>query len=64
MFALWTQHDTVLHNLALPGDTATGSEHVSGLITRPGSGTDALPRLTPEFIDPISSALICSGPLR
>lgn len=34
LFAFWTQHDTVIHNLAVPGNTATGTEHVSGLITR------------------------------
>jgi len=40
--ALWTQHDTVISNLAVPGDTATGTEAVSGLDSRvwlPGGGT-------------------------
>ena len=40
--ALWTQHDTVIHNLAIPGDASSGTEHVSGLVTRvftPGGGT-------------------------
>lgn len=40
--ALWTQHDTVISNLAVPGDQATGTESVSGLLTRvwlPGGGT-------------------------
>ncbi len=40
--ALWTQHDTVINNLAVPGDLATGTEQVSGLGTRvwrPGGGT-------------------------
>jgi hypothetical protein len=40
--ALWTQHDTVIHNLAVPGDVATGTEKDSGLITRvwlPDGGT-------------------------
>lgn len=40
--ALWNQHDTVIHNLAVPGDDTTGTEHVSGLLTRtwlPGGGT-------------------------
>jgi hypothetical protein len=40
--ALWTQHDTVISNLAVPGDQATGTESSSGLITRvwlPGGGT-------------------------
>ncbi|GAA2165906.1 hypothetical protein FHX52_0921 [Humibacillus xanthopallidus] len=39
---LWTQHDTVIHDLAVPGDTSTGAEKVSGLETRawlPGGGT-------------------------
>src|SRR3954469_1827792 len=40
--ALWTQHDTVISNLAVPGDQATGTEQVSGLDSRvwlPGGGT-------------------------
>ena len=40
--ALWTQHDTVISNLAVPGDQATGTESSSGLLTRvwlPGGGT-------------------------
>ena len=40
--ALWTQHDTVISNLAVPGDLATGTESSSGLLTRvwlPGGGT-------------------------
>ena len=40
--ALWTQHDTVIHNLAVPGDVTTGTEQVSGLQSRvwvPGGGT-------------------------
>ena len=40
--ALWNQHDTVIHNLAVPGDDTTGTEHVSGLLTRTwlrGGGT-------------------------
>ena len=40
--ALWTQHDTVVHDLAVPGDLATGTEQVSGLGSRvwlPGGGT-------------------------
>jgi hypothetical protein len=39
---LWTQHDTVISNLAVPGDQSTGTESSSGLITRvwvPGGGT-------------------------
>lgn len=42
LVALWTQHDTVIHNLGVPGDIASGTEHVSGLGTRawaPGGGT-------------------------
>jgi hypothetical protein len=42
LVALWTQHDTVIHNLAVPGDVATGTEKDSGLITRvwlPDGGT-------------------------
>jgi hypothetical protein len=40
--ALWTQHDTVIDDLAVPGDVASGTEKDSGLITRvwlPGGGT-------------------------
>lgn len=39
---LWVQHDTIIHNLAVPGDLSTGTVKVSGLITRawvPGGGT-------------------------
>lgn len=42
LVALWTQHDTVIHNLSIPGDDTSGIEHVSGLGTRiwvPGGGT-------------------------
>ena len=40
--AFWTQDDTTVHNLAVPGDAATGTEHISGLTFRvwlPGGGT-------------------------
>ena len=40
--ALWTQHDTVIDNLAVPGDTSTATESQSGLLTRvwlPDGGT-------------------------
>jgi len=40
--ALWTQHDTVIHDLAVPCDVATGTEHIGGLSTRvwlPKGGT-------------------------
>ena len=39
---LWAQHDTVLHDLAVPGDVATGNIQFSGLVTRawrPSGGT-------------------------
>lgn len=39
---LWTQHDTVLHDLSVPGDTVSGTIKTSGLETRawlPGGGT-------------------------
>jgi len=42
LFAWWTQRDTVIHDLSVPGDVASGIEHVSGLGTRvwlPGGGT-------------------------
>jgi len=42
LVALWTQHDTVIQNLSVPGDIESGTEHVSGLGTRtwlPGGGT-------------------------
>jgi len=57
LFALWTQHDTVIHDLAVPGDDATGTEHVTGLDTRawlPGGGTiitDAGTLIFPEGTD-------------
>jgi hypothetical protein len=40
--APWVQHDTVLHNLAVPGDLGTGTVKTSGLMTRvwlSGGGT-------------------------
>ena len=39
---LWNQHDTVLHDLAVPGDVGTGTTSFSGLWTRvwaPSGGT-------------------------
>ena len=30
--ANWTQHDTLIHNLAVPGDVSTGTEMITGLI--------------------------------
>src|SRR5215212_3624938 len=42
LVALWTQHDTVIQNLSIPGDIESGTEHVSGLGTRtwlPDGGT-------------------------
>jgi hypothetical protein len=42
LVALWTQHDTVIHNLSVPGDIESGTAHVSGLGTGtwlPGGGT-------------------------
>lgn len=39
---LWVQHDTVIHNVAVPGDLSTGTIKVSGLgfrAWRPGGGT-------------------------
>jgi hypothetical protein len=38
----WTQHDTVIHDLAVPGDLGTGTTKISGLLTRawgPAGGT-------------------------
>jgi len=40
--AAWIQHDTVIHNLAVPGDPGTGTIRLTGLLTRawlPGGGT-------------------------
>jgi hypothetical protein len=40
--ATWTAHDTVIHNLATPGDDTSGTEKVSGSYMRifvPGAGT-------------------------
>jgi hypothetical protein len=40
--ALWTQHDTVIDNLAVPGDLSTGTESLSGVESRvwlPDGGT-------------------------
>ena len=32
--ATWTQHDTVKHDLAVPGDVTSGTTHISGLFAR------------------------------
>ena len=39
--ALWRQHDTIIHNLAVPGDQDTGTESHSGLwrVWLPDGGT-------------------------
>jgi hypothetical protein len=40
--ATWTQHDTVKHDLAVPGDVTSGTTHISGLFSRvtgPNGGT-------------------------
>ena len=39
---LWIQHDTVLHNLSIPGDVDSGITRITGLTSRfylPGGGT-------------------------
>jgi hypothetical protein len=41
----WVERDTILHNLSVPGDLATGTIKTTGLITRvwqPGRGTVVL----------------------
>lgn len=40
--ATWTQHDTIVDDLTVPGDLSTGITHLSGLFTRvtgPNGGT-------------------------
>ena len=40
--ARWDQHDTVIHDLAVPGDAGTGVSQISGRMSRvylPGGGT-------------------------
>ena len=40
--ATWTQHDTVKHDLSMPGDVTSGTTHISGLfarVTGPNGGT-------------------------
>jgi hypothetical protein len=60
LVALWNQHDTVIHNLAVPGDDTSGTEHVSGMFTRawmPGGGTiitDAGTMITDTDGNPLS----------
>ncbi len=42
LVALWTQHDTDVQNVAVPGDTSTGTESLSGVLARvwlPDGGT-------------------------
>src|SRR5215217_7300999 len=61
---LWRQHDTVIQNLAVPGDLSTGTTQVSGLDSRvwaPGGGT-ILTDAGQLIIDPASDeALKASG---
>ena len=60
LVALWNQHDTVIHNLSVPGDDTSGTEHVSGMFTRawmPGGGTiitDAGTMITDADGNPLS----------
>ena len=38
----WSQHDTIIHDLSVPGDLDSGSTKITGLMTRalaPGGGT-------------------------
>lgn len=38
----WLQHDTIIHDLSVPGDLSTGTVKITGLLTRawvPGGGT-------------------------
>ena len=40
--APWVQHDTIIHNLSVPGDLSTGTLNITGLLMRawvPGGGT-------------------------
>lgn len=34
----WTQHDTIIHNLSVPGDLSTGTIKQTGLLTKVTSG--------------------------
>lgn len=47
LVALWAQHDTVIHDLAVPGDITTGTEHVTGLDTRACCPAEARSAPTP-----------------
>jgi hypothetical protein len=38
----WTQDDTVIHNLAVPGDLSTGTEKIAGLIRVSSGGSTIL----------------------
>jgi hypothetical protein len=62
---LWRQHDTVIHNLAVPGDLSTGTTQTSGLDARiwsPDGGT-VLIDAGHLIIDPATDEVLkASGP--
>jgi hypothetical protein len=59
----WTQHDTVLHDLAVPGDVDSGLIRITGLFTRvdlPGGGVVQMNAGT--FLqDPVSGDIAFEG---
>lgn len=60
--AAWHQHDTVIHNLGVPGNLATGSTTITGLLTRawiPGGGT-ILTDVGSLHIDPSTDEVVSS----
>lgn len=61
--ATWTQHDTIIHDLGVPGDLATGTTRIAGLLTRawgPSGGT-VITDVGTFFVDESAGELIRSG---
>lgn len=59
----WIQHDTIIHNLAAPGDLGTGTVQFSGLLTRAwfDGGGSVLMDVGTFLIDPATDETIRSG---
>jgi hypothetical protein len=50
LVADWIQHDTVIHDLSIPGDASSGTTHVSGLLGRVTAGGRTVLTATGTFI--------------
>ena len=61
----WEEHDTILHNLSVPGDLGTGTIKTTGVMTRvwqPGRGTILLDKGTIVEDAATGNLLYSSGP--